>query len=78
MRTIEEINEEIAVRKALGLPRITLTAEERARAFGDPALAHKKPYAYEQFLVERLQKGLPMSIADKKMARRYLKQLKEA
>ena len=77
MRTIEELKAEIAMREALGLPRITLTSEERARAFGDPSLAQREPYAYEQMLAKRLQEGLPLSIADKKTAKRYLKQLKE-
>ena len=77
MRTIEELKSEIAMRKVLGLPRITLTPEERARAFGDPSLAQREPYAYEKMLAQRLQDGLPMSIADKKTARKYLKNLKE-
>lgn len=75
MRTIEELKAEIAMREVLGLPRITLTPKERARALGDPSLAQREPYAYEKMLAQRLQDGLPMSIADKKTARRYLKEM---
>ena len=38
MRTHQQLLYEIEIRKALDLPRIELTEEERQRAFGDPAL----------------------------------------
>lgn len=71
MRTHQQMLAEIQMRKELGLPRIELTAEERARAFGDTT--ERDPYAFEKMLVERMQSGLPMSIAYKRMAKQYLK-----
>lgn len=76
MRTHQQLIEEIAFRKERGLPRIELTQEERARAFGDEALINKDPDARNKHLVERLLAGLPLSIADKKVAKQYLKLLK--
>ena len=73
MRTHQEMLREIEVRKALGLPRIGLTPEERARAFGDPALAQRDPDEYDKRLVERLKAGLPMSLHDKRRARKFMK-----
>ena len=74
MRTHQELLREIEVRKALGLPRIELTEEERARAFGDPALAERDPHEYDRHLVQRLQAGLPMSQQDKRRARRFMRE----
>ena len=74
MRTETELRAEMAMRKALGLPKITLTTEERIRAFGDRSFAEKDPYAYEKRLADRLQKGLPLTFADKKIARKYIKE----
>ena len=62
------------MRKEQGLPRIELTAEERAEQFGDTAWADRHPFAYEKELVERMKQGLSMSIADKRRAKQYLKQ----
>lgn len=75
MRTHQQLLDEIKVRKALGLPRIQLTEEERRAAFGDPALsrATRDPYTHERHLVQRLKDGLPMSIHDKRTARRFMK-----
>lgn len=73
MRTHQQLIEEIAFRKEHGLARIELTLEERIRAFGDQSLAQKDPNARNKELVKRLQAGLPMSIADKKTAKKYLK-----
>ena len=75
MRTHQELLAEIKVRDALGLPRIRLTEQERIRAFGDASLQGRDPYAREKQLVQRLEQGLPMSIADKREARRYIKQM---
>lgn len=60
-------------RKALGLPRIDLTPEERARAFGDPALAQRDPHEHDRALVERMQQGLPLSHHDRARARRFIR-----
>lgn len=65
---------EIEVRKALGLPRIELTTEERARAFGDPVLAARDSHDYDRYLAQRLHAGLPMSHQDKARARRFVKE----
>lgn len=73
MRTHQQLMDEIEFRKALGLPRIQLTEAERARAFGDADWAGRDPFARGKVLVERLQAGLPMSLADKKLAKQYLK-----
>ena len=74
MRTHQQLLAEIKMRKEQGLPRIELTPEERAEQFGDPTWADRDPHAYEKGLVERMQQGLPMSIADKRRAKKYLKQ----
>ena len=73
MRTHDELMREIDLRRLLGLPRIQLTAEERARAFGDPQWADKEDY--DQFLAKRYVEGLAMSKSDKSRARKYLKSL---
>lgn len=76
MRTHEQMIAEIAYRKAHGLPRIELTAEERAMQFGDATLAQKnKDQLRDAHLVERLKAGLYLSNDDKKRARRYMKGL---
>jgi len=72
MRTHQQLLAEIKMREELGLPRIELTAEERARAFGDTT--ERDPYAYDKMLVERLQQGLPMSVADKRRAEQFLRE----
>lgn len=64
--------DEMAYRKAAGLPRIELTAAEKARAFGD-AEYRQRPGRAES-LVERLKAGLPLSISDRREAKRLLKQ----
>lgn len=74
MRTHQELLDEIALRKALGLPRIELTPEERERAFGDPALAQRDPDEFDKMLVERLKKGEYLCADWKRRARRYLKE----
>lgn len=74
MRTHQQLLDEIEIRKALGLPRIQLTEEERRRSYGDPALAHKYETRREVDLVRRLQQGLPMSRQDKRDARRYMQE----
>ena len=78
MRTHQEMLVEIRLRKALGLPRIQLTEEERRAAFGDPALssANRDAYDHDRYLVQRLKDGLPMSVHDKRRARRFMKEMK--
>lgn len=74
MRTHQQLLDEIALRKALGLPRIELTREEREAAFGDPNWAKRDPDAYEKTLVQRLKDGLPMTADDKRRARRFIRE----
>jgi len=74
VRTHQQLLAEIKMRKELGLPRIELTAEERVEQFGDTAWVDRDPYAYEKGLVERMQQGLPMSIADKRRAKQFLRE----
>ena len=74
MRTHQQLLDEIALRKALGLPRLELTPEERERAFGDPALAQRDPDEFDKMLVERLKKGEYLCADWKRRARRFLKQ----
>lgn len=71
MRTHQELLDEIALRKALGLPRIELTLEERSRAFGDRSF--KRDDSYDRECADRLRAGLPLSLDSKRRARRYLK-----
>jgi hypothetical protein len=73
MRSHQELLDEIALRKALGLPRIELTQEERSRAFGDPSL--KRDDNYDGYLAERYKAGLALSVADRRRAKRYIKGL---
>ena len=74
MRTFEQLKEEIQMRKALGLPRIILTAEEQARSFGDANwAANRDPFGREKMLVELLQKGVRLGKDDRRTAKRYLK-----
>lgn len=74
MRTHQQLLDEIALRKALGLPRIELTPEERERAFGDPTLSQRDPDEFDKMLVERLKKGQYLCADWKRRARRYLKE----
>lgn len=56
-----------------------LTPEQRAARFGDTTrdlLAEQR--AYEDALIERLQTGLPLSVYDRKRARRLLRERREA
>lgn len=73
MRTYHQLLDEMAYRKAAGLPRIELTAAEKARAFGDANLRRGENDRAES-LLERLQQGLTLSISDRREAKRYLKQ----
>tara|TARA_R110000868_G_scaffold221147_1_gene472629 strand:+ start:345 stop:581 length:237 start_codon:yes stop_codon:yes gene_type:complete len=57
---------------ALGLPKVVLTREEREERFGDTTI-HQNPLAYDDFLKSRLLSGLPLSRADAKRARAYIK-----
>jgi hypothetical protein len=73
VRTIQQLRAEIEVRKALGLPRIELTEEERVEAFGDTQ--ERDQNANVKMLVERFKQGLPLSVHDKRMARKYIKEV---
>jgi hypothetical protein len=73
MRTYKQLMQEIAFRRANGLPRIELTAEERAAQFGDATLAQqKRDQPHDAYLAERLKAGLYLSAEDKRRARRYM------
>lgn len=71
MRSHQELLREIQVRKALGLPRIELTPQERSRAFGDPSL--RDGQTFDEVLVERFKSGLPMSVEHTRRAKRLIK-----
>jgi hypothetical protein len=73
VRTIQQLRAEIEVRKALGLPRIELTEQERVEAFGDTQ--ERDQNANVKMLVERFKQGLPLSVHDKRMARKYIKEV---
>ena len=73
MRTHQEMMAEIELRKALGLPRIELTPQERARAFGDAEWPERDLDSYDKMLAQRLTDGLPMSQADKRRARQFMR-----
>lgn len=74
MRTIEQLKTEIAIRKELGLPRIELTLEERARAFGDSSLVNRDKDARIKTMADRYKNGLSLSKSDIKEVKKYLKQ----
>jgi hypothetical protein len=71
MRTIQQMRAEIEVRKALGMPRIELTEEERVEAFGDTQ--ERDQDANVKMLVERFKQGLPLSVDDKRRVRKFMR-----
>ena len=71
MRTIQQLRAEIEVRKALGLPRIELTEQERVEAFGDTQ--ERDQDANIKMLAERFKQGLPLSVHDKRQVRKFFK-----
>ena len=73
MRTYDELVKEMKMRRALGLPRIELTPEEKARAFGDTELSKRDPDARIKLMVERYKQGLKLSKSDLKEVKQYLK-----
>jgi hypothetical protein len=73
VRTIQQLRAEIEVRKALGLPRIELTEQERVEAFGDTQ--ERDQNANVKMLVERFKQGLPLSVHDKRMVRKFIKEV---
>lgn len=75
MRTHQQLIDEIALRKALGLPRIQLTPEEREAAFGDPTLAQRDPDEFDKMLVQRLKNGEYLCADWKRRARRYMREV---
>jgi hypothetical protein len=74
MRTVEQLKAEIEIRKQLGLPRIELTPEERARAFGDVDYSNRDRDARLKTMVVRYNNGLSLSKSDIKEVKKYLKQ----
>jgi hypothetical protein len=73
LRTYDELKAEIKLRKELGLPRIELTSEERARAFGDADWPNRDKNARINVMCKRYQDGLPLSKSDIKEVKRFLK-----
>ena len=73
MRTYDELKAEIKLRKELGLPRIELTSEERARAFGDADWPNRDKNARINVMCKRYQDGLPLSKSDVKEVKRFLR-----
>ena len=74
MRTIEQLKAEIEIRKQLGLPRLELTPEERARAFGDVDYSNRDRDDRLKTMVVRYNNGLSLSKSDIKEVKKYLKQ----
>lgn len=74
MRTVEQLKAEIEIRKQLGLPRIELTPEERARAFGDVDYSNRDRDDRLKTMVVRYNNGLSLSKSDIKEVKKYLKQ----
>lgn len=75
MRTIEQLKEEIAIRKELDLSRIELTIEERARAFGDCSYDYRDNSVRIQLMIDRLSQGLQITRKDLKELKSYLKNI---
>jgi hypothetical protein len=71
MRTIQQLRAEIEMRKALGMPRIELTEEERVESFGDTQ--ERDQDANVKMLVERFKQGLPLSVDDKRRVRKFMR-----
>lgn len=63
------------LRKILGLPRIQLTPEEKARAFGDVELSKRNPNARIEEMCKRYQDGLALSKSDVKEVKKYLRNI---
>jgi hypothetical protein len=74
MRTVEQLKAEIEIRKQLGLPRLELTPEERARAFGDVDYSNRDRDDRLKTMVVRYNNGLSLSKSDIKEVKKYLKQ----
>jgi hypothetical protein len=73
LRTYDELKAEIKLRKELGLSRIELTSEERARAFGDADWPNRDKNARINVMCKRYQDGLPLSKSDIKEVKRFLR-----
>jgi len=73
LRTYDELKAEIKLRKELGLPPIQLTAEERARAFGDADWPNRDKNARINEMCKRYQDGLPLSKSDIKEVKKFLR-----
>ena len=73
MRPYDELKAVIKLRKELGLPRIELTSEERARAFGDADWPNRDKNARINVMCKRYQDGLPLSKSDIKEVKRFLR-----
>lgn len=76
MRTIEQLKQEIALRKELNLPRIELTLEEKKRAFGDSSFDYRDNSARIQIMIDRLSQGLKITDKDLKELKKHLKNVR--
>ena len=76
MRSESEILATAKAYRAMGMLPPALSAEEQARAFGDPQLSdQERSYDdYEDMLVDRYQRGLPLSKDGIKRARRRIRE----
>jgi len=75
MRTYTELKAEMKIRKELGLPRLELTPQEKARAFGDTEWASSNANNRMELMVQRFKQGLKLSKSDTKEVKQYLKGL---
>lgn len=73
MRTIEQLKQEIALRKELDLPHIVLTLEEKKRAFGDCSYKDLDRDIRIKMIIERQSQGLKLSRDDLKQLRKCSK-----
>ena len=73
MRTHEQLIAEIQYRKENNLPRIELTAEERAKAFGDAQWPNRDTTTRIKEMCLRYKTGLALSKSDIKEVKKFLK-----
>jgi hypothetical protein len=72
MRTNDQLLADLKTSKKLGLP-FELTAEERARAFGDAEWPNRDMTARITEMCRRYKLGLALSKGDVKEVKKYLK-----
>ena len=72
MRTYDELLAELKLCKKLGL-KFELTAEEKAKAFGDVEYSMRDTTARIKEMCQRYKNGLALSKSDIKEVKRFLK-----